>query len=37
VPVDVVWTTRVSEEHWVCGASVVQAGEAWHGLVDAVA
>ena len=41
VPVDVVWTTRVGEEHWVCGASVVQAEEAsaraWHGLVDAVA
>jgi len=41
VPVDVVWTTRVGEEHWVCGASVVQAEDAsaraWHGLVDAVA
>ena len=39
VPVDVVWTTRVGEEHWVCGASVVQAEEAaaraWQGLVDA--
>jgi CheY-like chemotaxis protein len=41
VPVDVVWTTRVGEEHWVCGASVVQvedaAARAWQGLVDAVA
>jgi DNA-binding response OmpR family regulator len=41
VPVDVVWTTRVGEEHWVCGASVVQAEDAaaraWQGLVDAVA
>jgi DNA-binding response OmpR family regulator len=41
VPVDVVWTTRVGEEYWVCGASVIQAEEAsaraWHGLVDAVA
>ena len=41
VPVDVVWTTRVGEEHWVCGASVIQAEDAsaraWHGLVDAVA
>lgn len=41
VPVDVVWTTRVSDEHWVCGASVVQAEDApalaWQGLVDAVA
>jgi two-component system, response regulator RegA len=41
VPVDVVWTTRVGEEYWVCGASVVQpedtAATAWHGLVDAFA
>ena len=40
VPVDVVWTTRVGEQHWVCGASVVQmeeAARAWHGLVDAIA
>ena len=41
VPVDVVWTTRVGEEHWVCGGSVMptepSATTAWHGLVDAVA
>ena len=41
VPVDVVWTTRVGEEHWVCGASIAQAEDAaaraWQGLVDATA
>jgi DNA-binding response OmpR family regulator len=39
VPVDVVWTTRLGEEHWMCGASIAQsdaAARAWHGLVDAV-
>jgi CheY-like chemotaxis protein len=40
VPVDVIWTTRVGEEHWMCGASVVQAEDAaaraWQGLVDTV-
>jgi DNA-binding response OmpR family regulator len=43
VPVDLVWTSRVSEKKWLCGASVAadQSGEelqrAWYGLVDAVA
>lgn len=42
VPVDVVWTTRVGEEHWVCGASIIAQAEeaaarAWQGLVDATA
>ena len=38
VQVDVVWTTRLGDEHWVCGGSVMPTeASAWHGLVDAVA
>jgi CheY-like chemotaxis protein len=41
VQVDVVWTTRLGDEHWVCGGSIQAAEDssarAWHGLVDAVA
>ena len=41
VHVDVVWTTRLGEERWVCGGSVVPTEgattQAWLGLVDAVA
>ena len=39
VHVDVVWTTRLGDEHWVCGGSVQPANlsPAWQGLVDAVA
>jgi two-component system response regulator RegA len=42
VPVDLVWTTRSGEEHWLCGAALSQ-GEndtttrAWYGLIDAIA
>jgi DNA-binding response OmpR family regulator len=41
VLVDLVWTSRLGEERWLCGGSVVQpedaTARAWHGLVDAVA
>jgi DNA-binding response OmpR family regulator len=41
VVLDVVWTSRLGDERWMCGGSVVQLGgaatSAWHGLVDAVA
>lgn len=39
VPVDVVWTTRAGDEHWLCGGRVGEAVQnlpAWHELVDAV-
>jgi DNA-binding response OmpR family regulator len=41
VPVDVVWTTRASDDRWVCGASISEGEDAthraWHGLVDTIA
>jgi CheY-like chemotaxis protein len=40
VQVDVVWATRLGEEHWVYGATLAAGDEgarAWHGLVDTVA
>jgi hypothetical protein len=39
VQVDVVWTHRMGDEHWVCGATIVPGTTpaAWHGVVDAVA
>lgn len=38
VPVDLVWSTRVGDQAWLCGAAVShQSGtaQAWRGLVDA--
>jgi DNA-binding response OmpR family regulator len=40
VPVDLVWSTPIGDQAWLCGAAVSQqssAAQAWCGLVDATA
>jgi CheY-like chemotaxis protein len=40
VPVELIWTSRSSEENWLCGAAIERAdvavAEAWSGFVDAI-